>query len=274
MIRRSPTHELIRRLCTGAVCLGSGTLPTAANLVINPIYVDAEGESWDATRQAIVDQAISDWTNVLGAPGGQTYEFDITFSFDRAGTGGRLARWNGSGSNLFVGDDLLPWNKATHVVNFNADVLDTSLSNYLWWDPSPGDGSDQPFVAWDALSVARHEIGHALGYTNDFYTYDFGAPSQSKPWGDLISDVGGTPVFDAGGLNIGMNSFSDISHVANSGLSQDDLMTPAIVNGTRREISQINIDMLTTAYGYEVIPEPSAIILVASSGLLLLRRKR
>ena len=274
MIRRSPTHELIRRLCASALCLGSGTLPTAANLIINPIYVDDFGQSWDATRRAVVDQAISEWTSSLGAPGGQTYELDISFSFADTATRDSLGHWRGGSDGLFVGFDFLPWQYSSHLIRFISDLIDTGLDNYIWWDPTPDDtGLDQPFEAWDALSIARHEIGHALGYTT-LYSYYISLPSEIKPWESLITDVAGTPTFDAGGINVEMASSSDYAHVANSGISQDDLMNPAISNSQRRDISQINISMLSMAYGYEVIPEPSVGMLAMGSGLLLLRRRR
>jgi len=246
-----------------------------AELAINATYLDSGGETWDSVSRGVIEQAISEWTAVLQAVNpGVKDDIDITFDFTNAGTGSYLGQWQGSGS-ASVGIDRLPWENTSHIIHFNADQLDSSLANYGWWDPTPGDdGSDQPFVAWDLLSVARHELGHALGFTS-FYVYDNGTVDELYPWEALITNDGGNAIFDQGGLNAQMASLSNIGHLGNTGNSLDALMTSNIPNGTRREISQLEIDMLTMAYGYaSTIPEPSALLLATLGALGILRRRR
>ena len=251
------------------------SLPGQATLSINPTYLDSAGETWDPTSRGVVEQAISEWLAVLDSINpSDDHQIDITFDFTNAGATGYLGQWQGSSSGLFAGDNRLPWENTTHIIHFNADRFDDSQPNYSWWDPTPADdGSDQPFEAWDLLSVARHEIGHALGFTS-FYAYDLATASEFYPWESLITNVGPDAIFDLGGLNVTLASPTDVAHVANSGSSLDDLMTPALPNGTRHYISDLNLQMLSLAYGYRIIPEPSVFSLLALGALTTLRRRR
>ena len=172
----------------------------ASGLVINPTYVAGAGEAWSSDRIATFEQAMMDWTSLIQAPAGAgPVNLDVTFT-----TGASyLGQWGGSGGSIAVGTDLRPWTSGiSHEIRFNADLMvDTGDNNYLWFDPTPLDGSDLEFRAWDALSVARHEIGHMLGFTDDFYVDDFGTSSESDPWSSLIDAA---DIFDPGGLNVQM----------------------------------------------------------------------
>lgn len=252
--------------------LSTLALATAANAAItfNINYVNAAGETWDSARQAVVNKAANEWGNLFI----DDYSIDVDVTFTNGGSGGYLGQWAGSRS-FFNGEDIKPWDNTSHEIRFNADRMDTGLSNYLWWDPSNlNDNSDQPFVAWDALSVARHEFGHLVGFTDNFYVDNINTPGEIDFWDDQLS--GSTPkIFDASGLNIQLHT--DDTHLANSGVSASDLMNPAIPNSVRREISQLDVDILTTAYGFNLasIPEPSTIgLLVGLAGLAFGARRR
>ena len=245
--------------------------PAGADLSINATYVDGAGETWDPTRRGVVEQAITEWLEVLDSVNpADDDQINITFDFTNAGTGSYLGQWQGSSPELVAGDNRLPWENTTHIIHFNADQMDAGLTNYSWWDASPLDGSDQLFEQWDMLSVARHELGHALGFTT-FYAYDLGNPGELYPWEDLVTGT----TFDPGGINVELASSTNFGHVANSGISLDDLMTTGLPNGTRRGISQLDVDMLRLAYGYsQTVPEPSALLLSGLASLALLRRRR
>ena len=216
----------------------------AQALQINPTFVIGEGEIWDSTREGVINQAIADWE--LAVLDNQTV--DVAFTFFHAGTGGYLGQWRGNGS--FDEDtDIYPWTDGlSHMIRFNADLFFDAGSGYLWWDPTPDTADDQPVDAWDALSVARHELGHMLGFTDGFYVDHFFTPQEVDRWQDPI--VGTT--FDPGGLDVTMASASDLGHVADSGSTAGDLMTQARVNGVRADIRQIDLDMLALAHGYTV----------------------
>lgn len=246
-----------------------------AAITFNLNFIDNAGlgQSWDASRQSLVTQAANEWGSLF--VNDYTIDVDITYSSAGTSSGAYLGRWTGS-YGYFVGDDITPWYSGmNHTVTFNVDFFTTEVGRdqYLWWDSTPLDGSDQPFYGWDALSIARHEFGHLLGFTAGVYVTDKGNPGEIDPWGDLL--VGSAPiVFDPTGLNVEMY---DEAHTANSGGSAGDLMNPSLVNGVRRDISTLDLQMLTTAYGYALtmVPEPSTLSLLG--GLLafaLVRRRR
>lgn len=257
----SLSRPACRLLCTGVVL--SLVVPASA-LTINATYTDSAGETWDATRIGVVEYAISEWETLIQNDEVVNIEFDFT-------TGnGYLAQWHGVRSYYF-GDDITPWYAGvTHTIHFNADLMDTSLANYLWFDETPDTDNDQAFAVWDALSVARHELGHAMGFVNNFYVDNVGTGSEVNNWGMQIN---ASNIFDPTGLAVPMNG-SDWAHVAESGLMAEDLMSPTLYNADRHEISNTDMAMLATAYGYDVVPEPTITGALAFGAIAMLRRRR
>lgn len=251
----------IRSLLSLVTLTALVAVPTANGLTINATFVDGNGQTWDATRQGVVNQAISDWTSKIL----DNHTLNITFDFTLAGTSSYLAQWSGSRS-YFAGDNIYAWSSGvTHTVHFNANLF--SGTNYAWFDPTPTTSSDQPFEAWDLLSVTRHELGHALGFTSGFYYDNAGTAGQVDKWSSRID---ASHVFNANGLIVQMDA--DNAHTDQS-LSL--LMSPALVNGTRREISLNELNMLAASYGYTVVPESSlsAGMCVGLSALVLAGRR-
>ena len=219
----------------------------ASGLVINPTFVDGSGQSWSATRRGIINQAIDDWEAMIL----DSRTIDVTFTFDSAGAGTYLAQWS---ATAYVAErtDIYPWTSGVdHTVAFNTYYF--TGDNYLWWDSTPATDDDLPFVAWDALTIARHELAHMLGFTDGLYVDDFAVPAETDRWAELVT--GST--FDAGGLNVPLESSFDISHVADSGITSGDLMTAALLNGERIGISSLDLEMLSLAHSYSVLPPPA-----------------
>lgn len=229
-----------------------------ADLLLNPTFSNTAGETWTASRIAVVNQAIADWANVIAGLDdgfGGTTNVTINFTADFTNLpGSYLGRWSGSFS-FFTGDDLLPWsNTVTHTIHFNAAYF--SGPSTLWWDPTPADsGTDKAFADWDALTVARHEIGHMLGFTGSYRT-QAGTASEFFPWVSKIS----ANVFDPGGLNVAMEP-GDVAHVAADSLLMDTTLSN--IEG-RIGISDTEAGMLALAYGYKLVsvPEPQSLVAV------------
>ena len=171
-----------------------------------------------------------------------------------------------------MGANTRPWEKTSHVIHFNADLF--AGANYLWWDPSPSTDGDQPFEAWDALSLARHELGHILGFNSTSYRDEVDTPSEFRLWEDRMTMSGPNATFDQGGMDTAMASSSNFAHIKDSGAMAGDLMVPAMPNSVRRDISDMDLDMLTLAYDYTHMPEPGVMGLVAAAILFGAGRRR
>jgi hypothetical protein len=236
-------------LLLAAVFLFAGLTPAARAVTINASFQNEPGgQSWTAVQKNVIQQAIADWQTALP----ESHTINVTFDFTRAGTSGYLGQWWGNYS-LPQGTDIYPWTSGvTQTIHLNADVF--TGTNYVWWDPTPTVGSDLPFAAWDALSVIRHEIGHMMGITNNFYKDNVGQPQEFDKWSTHISGT----VFDpgAGKLNVPLASTSDLAHLLDSGSTARDLMVPALVNGGRRSISATDLNMLRVAYNYSIVTPP------------------
>jgi hypothetical protein len=247
------------------VCAGLAV--SSDGLVISPYFVDSAGESWSDERRGVVNQAISDWESLIG----DNYTIRITFDFTSV-TSGYLAQWSGSGS-YYNGDDFMPWytNGAagvSHTIHFNSYYFDTGRPAYSWFDPTPEEASDLTSSHYDLLTVTRHEIGHALGYAGSFYRTQIGTTNATEVWTERITIDGDVATFDAGGgYFYTMAATNNLGHVINAGNTEGDLMNPALSNGKRIAISEVNTNMLSAAYGYTIIPEPMAVSLIAISGL-------
>ncbi|MCC6126465.1 MAG: PEP-CTERM sorting domain-containing protein [Pirellulales bacterium] len=239
-------------------------LPLAARAItIVPTYVDGAGQSWTAERRGVIQQAINDWQTALP----DSHTINVTLDFTNAGAGSYLGQWYVSSQPMAAGTDIYPWTpELIHTIHFNADLF--SGSNYIWWDPTPTTSSDQPFAAWDALSVARHEICHMVGFANGFYVDNFYTPQSIDKWGSHITGS----VFDPGGLNVSMASSTNLGHVLNGGATAGDLMVPALINGQRRGISTTDLNMLQLAYNYTIVPPKTSTTytLAAAAGKTLM----
>jgi autotransporter-associated beta strand protein len=231
--------RILAKVVVGVIAAAS--LPAAAHAVtIVPNFVNGAGTTWTDVRRQVILQAISDWQAIVL----DNHAINVTFDFTHAGTSSYFGFWQGAYSNMPNGTNLCPWTSGvTQTVHFNVDRF--SGANYTWWDSTPTTSDDLPQADWDALTVARHELGHMLGFTAGFYLSSSGTP-QSDKWAAHIT--GST--FDPGGLNVSMASSSDLTHVLDGGATAGDLMVPAIANGVRYGISATDISMLHLAYGY------------------------
>lgn len=272
----------MKPLLIAITSLATGISQAAISFNLNFENINPAGVTWDANHISVVTQAANEWGSLFV----HDYSIDVDLTFTSAGISGYLGQWAGNyAPGSAVGDNIRPWENAVHKISFNADRMDPSLSHYLWWDAdtsTPGVASNH----WDALTVARHEFGHLLGFSADFYVNNVKTSSEVAFWEDLIDPA---DVFDPGGLAVLLED--DHGHISASGDYPNDLMVSALKNGTRREISELNLQMLQLAYGYSfvggeqtfgqgatLIPEPGNLSLGAAMLTLIAsaftRRKR
>jgi hypothetical protein len=208
-------------------------------------------------QKSLVDDAIKEWTDcLLGSPKGQPITLTLSFTFKPL-----PAPELGGTSNIKADGNNNPQ---------SADIEISTGANMYY-----GLGLPVPKDKFDALSIIKHELGHALGFAG-------GDPKDGlgyAKWNAQLS-ADDPPIFDKGGLNVTMagTDANGRSHIAQG--NPRDLMNPVPVDmGERRGPSNLDFQMLGKAFGYQVCPEPSslAIACIGSLGMLgvgIRRRRR
>ncbi|UCE18781.1 MAG: hypothetical protein JSV84_00025 [Gemmatimonadota bacterium] len=176
---------------------------------------------------AVIQHAISEWESIVEDDGVTPNPYPISF----------------------IAADLGGFTLGSTVVNYipssgypvSAVIYLSVLTPYEWFvDPTPEDdsefGSDPP-SGFDLLSVARHEIGHALGWF----------PDTRRWWGNISGDT-----FDADRLNVLIDS-DGMAH-ADPSAHPNELMVPTLPNGTRRLISLYPAAAVAARVFYYSIP--------------------
>jgi hypothetical protein len=146
-----------------------------------------------------------------------------------------------------------PWDPEVYV----RIQVNTSYVAQISFDP---DGP-VPANKFDGLTIFRHEFAHALGF-NDWY---FGLSRN------LTTEPGGGRTYQGVDFTVGLTPESQGVHVSDS-LYPNDLMMAGIAPGTRTGISELDLRVLTDAYGYTT-PEPSTLLLLSFSAMFALRTR-
>lgn len=201
-------------------------------------------QDWTPDQQAVLQQAITDWTSDIAFADGNTQNINVTVYMTDAGEGTYLAQWQFGGTlpgEFPYSPGISDW------IAVNTFYL--SQDSFALTGPVPSD-------EYDMLTVFRHELGHMLGF----------APGVYDNWSPLISNN----IFDPNGLAIPMNA--DGAHVD----LPDDLMYFSLDPGVRKDISTTDLAMLSTAYGYTITaaPEPASLAIFTLALFPLLKRPR
>jgi hypothetical protein len=203
----------------------------------------------DATQKSLIDDAIKEWLACLvGSPKGQPINLALKFTFKDLG-----ADVGGSTSNIKADANGNP-ESADIKMNTNADVF-------------YGLGA-VPKDKFDALSLIKHEIGHALGFAGGDPTAGLGY----KKWNDQITVKDSVATFDKGGLNVTLagTDANGRSHLDQTKYPNDLMIPVPVMEGQRKGPSDLDFQMLGKAFGYQICPEPSSLAIagIASLGML------
>jgi autotransporter-associated beta strand protein len=199
--------------------------PALANAVaITPIFTSP----FNTTEQQCIQEAIQEWSNILGGPDGFTLAINFICNNNlgdpdpithKPGPLGETSGWAPPGGRP---------TSATIVIDNN---------DHNWTTGAPAAGQ------YDAQQTLKHEIAHALGFT-----------VQIPAFADHVETVGTNRFFDMNGD--GEFNNSDLNLIDNPAAGTHTngpggLLAPAMLPGQRAKPFPLVAAALAKAYGYK-----------------------
>ena len=148
-----------------------------------------------------------------------------------------------------VGDTATTWDSVSGVLLGSTVTLNSNTSFFV--DPSPWEDSEftqgicnsGACAGFDLLTVARHQIGHALGWTGHF-------KPNLNPMLENFMPANNGDLFDPSRWRVPLDT-AKTSHV-DTAVWPEDLMTPSLPPGERRAIS-LYPDLTVIARGFNYL---------------------
>lgn len=253
-------RTLLLTLCSAATALpcaaqrpvpaGHGTCEVLPRLVLDappvefsdaPFTIDVTFmPNVTAAQQAVIQQAVGEWTSRLQTANWAVNPYPILFQNGPLGdTTLAQAQPNWDSDGVLLGS----------VITIDNDGTSTFFVDPTPWDDSEfdADGDCQSVMCEDTdlLTVIRHELGHALGWTGMFVSSN-GAAANPK-----ASTLMSGNLFDPTRFNIPFDPVP--SNHTDEDVFPDSLMNPTLVPGKRQWISDYPVvSMMARAYDYDV----------------------
>lgn len=262
------------------------------------LYNDAWNASTTAAeKQAAAQNVIRTAANYWEAAfANSTKKVEQTINVVWGPRSGSTLATGGTGWNPVTGaisNGILTWNNRDEdPVNFFVDL--TPTSNEEWSKSSMrmanlggvevnventyynANTSSTTFMYSDMLSIAIHEIGHALGFLNGYFPYD-----DLGHNGYLELDNGSEIGYSGGHHGFMIDTLKGYPADGWSGgpTFYSTVMGPSIMQGTRKLLTDADIWTMASIHGFDnpvlnfPIPEPATLSLLAVGTLTLLRRR-
>jgi hypothetical protein len=221
------------------VTLALAMLTPLANaaLIIN---VNNDG-SFTAAQLAVVEQARQDWLALLTFNGAD-HTIRINLTTDNSLTElGSTSDWTVDGNGRVTDVDV---------------AINTAAHNWTLGPPAAN--------ADDALDTLRHEFCHALGWTVLVPNFNANVLTIS---GNRFYDLTRDGTFDPGDFDL----IDDPNMGTHAPAGSGDLMQPTTPQGDRNAPTLHHAQVLAHAYGFRVVPAPSAAFVL---GALFLGKRR
>jgi hypothetical protein len=210
----------------GVMSLAALAVSSSPACIIQPIF----DSSFTQQEKTCALAAVADWESAIPD--------NLTFSNVYMQNGTNIGTALASTAIQYAGG-YMPYPTQPWYSQYSAQIIEFN-SNYLSqtsFDPV----NPVPAGMYDGLSIFLHELGHALGFSDQYDAFS----------ANMTADGSGNRYYAYGPLVVGLTPYSQGTHMSDSRYP-NDLMVAGLGTGVRRGISNIDLQVLSDAYGYTI----------------------